>query len=421
MRSKFLALGLFALCSLVACEKKSPTAPEIGGASSTAASADARVGVTQAAPTPISPEDNQNVANSRQPVTLTVSNGLSTVAGKAPTYTFEIATDNAFANIVFSKADVAEGTNNRTSVTASRLTADTVYYWRARTVVSGAAGPNSKIRAFKIGPVVTIQAPLNNAPANAATTGIPVQLSVINSARTGPAGALHYEFEVSTNQNFEPVFYQVIIPEQNSTTAANVGGLTQGVTYFWHARAIDNTNDITTPWGNTRQFTPQTFDPTRAVFHDNPPDIGFWPETAKIKSIVFTPHSMEVDFDRREGGNRWPDVVPPGWQGALQYTLGMCLNLNGTWHCSAVVQFWYGRDLSSSGAPSDVSFEWFYDPGRWGALQGRQPAEGETVAMFVVAGDARNNSFTMATCPRVCERSDFVLVPFTRYGGVSYP
>jgi hypothetical protein len=91
----------------------------------------------------------------------------------------------------------------------------------------------------------------------------------------------------------------------------------------------------------------------------------------------------------------------------------MCVNIVGQWHCSAVVQFWYGRDLDASAPPSNVGFEWFYDAGRWGPMHSYQPAEGETVGIFVAAGDLRNNHYSLATCPRVCEISDVVLLPFT--------
>ena len=68
----------------------------------------------------------------------------------------------------------------------------------------------------------------------------------------------------------------------------------------------------------------------------------------------------------------------------------------------------------TSAPPADIPFEWFYDPARWGPMYNYHPAEGETVGIWVGAGDLRNQRFTQATCPRVCEVSNVVLVPFTR-------
>jgi hypothetical protein len=54
-------------------------------------------------------------------------------------------------------------------------------------------------------------------------------------------------------------------------------------------------------------------------------------------------------------------------------------------------------------------------------MYGYQPSEGETVGLFVAAGDLRNNHYSQATCPRLCEISNLVLVPFTNgYAAYSY-
>jgi hypothetical protein len=50
------------------------------------------------------------------------------------------------------------------------------------------------------------------------------------------------------------------------------------------------------------------------------------------------------------------------------------------------------------------------DDGRWGALNGYQPQDGETVGIWVGAGNLRGQSYTGATCPRVCERSNVQMV-----------
>ena len=135
--------------------------------------------------------------------------------------------------------------------------------------------------------------------------------------------------------------------------------------------------------------------------YNSPRDLMSWPETATITSVTFTPKGFSVEFDRRLGPNRWPDFKVPGWgspedpnDGLLQYTLGMCLNRGG-WQCSSVVQYWNRRleeeGPGSSAAPDAIGREWFYD-GRWGPLMGQQPALGETVKLFVCAGDCRNRS-----------------------------
>jgi hypothetical protein len=148
-----------------------------------------------------------------------------------------------------------------------------------------------------------------------------------------------------------------------------------------------------------------------AQIHNSPAGMGSWAEGARITSVDFTPGAILVDFDRREGPGRWPDVTPPGWSGSLQYTLGMCVNISTQWHCSAVVQFWHGRELTASAPPHLIGREWFYDPARWGAMAGYQPSEGETVGLFVCEGDCRNN--TEGNTSPLRERSNVVMLPFT--------
>jgi hypothetical protein len=126
-----------------------------------------------------------------------------------------------------------------------------------------------------------------------------------------------------------------------------------------------------------------------------------------------------VDFDRRDGPNRWPDT-PWGAPGdSVEYCLGMCLNINNHWFCSAPIQFWYGRELEAGGRANEVGINWFYPPA-WGPMSGHQPADGEIVGIFVAEGSTRHD--TDGSESVVHERSNVLLIPFgTNYqaSGVS--
>ena len=113
-------------------------------------------------------------------------------------------------------------------------------------------------------------------------------------------------------------------------------------------------------------------------------------------------------------------MVPPGFAGPLQYTLGMCRNIDSKWHCSAVIQFWEGRGLDETDAPSNFWRNWWYDSARWGPLGSNPPVEGELVGVFVGAGDMRGRTWTRATCPGICERSNIQFVPFIMGGTASF-
>lgn len=127
---------------------------------------------------------------------------------------------------------------------------------------------------------------------------------------------------------------------------------------------------------------------SNAKVFDSPLDQLTFPITASITSVTFENGTFPVDFNRRTSPDRWPDVVTPGWGGPLQYTLGMCMQTGDHWACSAVVEFWFERDLHASGGSQTIAGDWFYDDS-WGELAHRQPALGETVGIYVVRGDAR--------------------------------
>jgi hypothetical protein len=142
----------------------------------------------------------------------------------------------------------------------------------------------------------------------------------------------------------------------------------------------------------------------------SPGDVANWPITTAITAMDFG-NGVRIDFDKKDGGNRWPDVTPPGWDGALQYTVWMVVNIGGQWYTSGGVEFWYGLDRSG-GPASQFAYNWYYSPAVWGPLANYQPRNGEQVGFFVTAGDARAKDIRVVT-----ERSNVVTMPFPSGGG----
>ncbi len=166
---------------------------------------------------------------------------------------------------------------------------------------------------------------------------------------------------------------------------------------------------------------PNNFDLHLATLYSNPPDLADWPVTTTITEVDFG-DNVHLAFSKQDGADRWPDVTPPGWDGPLQYTLGMVECIDGQWYASAVVEFWYGLDASGGniGLDNQVAMNWYYDAGRWGALAGRQPATGETIGIFVAAGNLRNISTDDTAQSPVMERSNVVMVPMPDASGAMH-
>ena len=398
--------ALALLLGATACTKASPTRPSDESASGlTASVTDAVTGVTLTTPQLTTPTLNQQFKNVDQPITLTIRNAVTTGA-TALTYAFEVATDAGFANKVYSKEGVAAGAGS-TVLKIDKIAAAKTYYWRARAFSGSLAGPYTAPGSFAIGPEVILLQPVLGDPAANATVGDTPVLNVVTVPRTGPAGPVFYRFEIAEASSFATLVYAATVPERTDLfgyTPHTVARKLEKKTYFWRVQATDPQNAVTSPYSAVGQFKVEPFSLAQAAILNNPQDLPTWAETATITSIDFTPNAMLVDFDKRTGPGRWPES---GFgSGGVQYTLGMCLFINQQWYCSAAIQFWEGRDLEASGFPSRIAADWFYDA-RWGAMQGHQPADGETVGIFVAQGNLRDSGKTS-----VKERSNVVLMPF---------
>jgi hypothetical protein len=413
MKKSVCAWSAFALLIFAAaCEKSSPSRPSDLTANGSGGSVtDAASGITITTPSMVSPAVNQQFPFAAQPLTLTVKNAVHT-GSAATTYTFEVATDAAFANKVYSKGGVAEGGNGETSLKIDTLAGPGAksYFWRVQASTGNTAGLFSSGRGFAVGPQVVIGTSTIASPGSGATLGSKGVLTVNNASVTGPAGQIVYRFEVSDTTGFSNLVFVSTVGQGSgvTSTAMTANLLTNGV-YFWRVQVSDPTTGVVGAYSVTGNFKYVPFDMRAAIIEDNPRDLGSWPETAKITSVDFSTGHMLVDFDRRTGPDRWLDV--PFGSGDLQYTLGICGNRGGQWYCSAAIQFWFGRDLEASAPAGDIGLEWFYDA-RWGGLNGYQPQIDETIGVFVAAGNLRDASYTQASCPRICERSNVAFVQF---------
>jgi len=401
----------------------SGTSGTSGGGTSTASSdvdadkvvTDKLSGVSLTAPKPTSPNDGQAFKYAEQPLTLVVKNAAAT--GSAPTYTFQVATDAAFTSPVVSQEGVAQGgANGSTSLVLPKLAGAKTYFWRARATSSGTVGLFATARTFSVGPEVVLQAPVLASPGSGASVSGTVSFTVNNVQRSGPVTAITYRFDLTDSASFSRVLSSTTVAEQPGTTSVAPNVTLGAGTYYWRVQAFDNASAVSSPLSAVSSFNYQPFSLAQAKMVSSPQDFASWAETAKITSVTFFPDSFWVDFDRRTGPDRWIDT--PFGDGSLQYTLGMCVNISGQWYCSAVVQFWFERDLGASGIPGNVSFEWFYDPIRWGQMAFYQPQEGEIVGLFACAGNCRNND--AGDRSYIKERTNVAFVPWSNSGNGSY-
>jgi len=276
----------------------------------------------------------------------------------------------------------------------------------------------------------SIDAPAAVAPAvNQHLDGVRTRFTVTNATHAGTVGPLAYTYEVATDEGFSNVWGSWNVPEQPNQTSLDLPrDFSWASVYYWHVRAYDGAS--TGAWSITRALAtpnPPAAPPVsnagggdamdlHQVTSVNPNvDVASWPITTRITGLDFQSYGVRVDFSKKEGGDRWPDVVPPGWDGGIQYTLCMVVNIGGRWYTSGGVEYWHGLDRQG-GPPSQFTSNWYYNPQVWGPLSSHQPAVGEQVGFFVTAGDQRAKDVRAVT-----ERSNVVVVPFPSDGGAYYP
>ena len=421
-------VGAFAAAaiSLTACaasKSSTPLSPTVAGPIP---------GIQITAPKMLEPTPGTKISIEKQPVTLLIENAGSN--GPRPlSYAFDIATDTAFSGIVFSREGIPQGDAGRTSLRMTdTLATGHTYYWRVRAQDGANTGPYATPAAFTIFTPIVIDLPGLTAPApNSTVLNLRPAFTIANAPRSGPVGAISYLIELADSDSFANKVATWSVSETPSqTTTVSPADLGYSRVYYWHVRAYDPTT--LGPWSATQAFQllaepapvyiPPPSSPTgpapndginlaTAMIHNSPGDVASWPATATLTRLDLMPSGAHVEFNKQSS---WPEVVPPGWSGGLQYTLWIVLNVNGQWHASGCIEYWKG--LYESGGPvSGYSRDWYYDPVRWGAMAGHQPAPGEQVGFLVTSGDARNNGPSS-----VRERSNVVLVSFPSNSGHSF-
>jgi hypothetical protein len=267
---------VLALCAVAAsaaaigCTSSTPSQP-----SATAPVAVVNTTASIAAPRPLTPANGAQIRNADQPVTLIALNAITT-ASSAVTYTFEVASDAAFANRVQTWDNVAEGGGGQTTVKLDPLAAARDYWWHVRATGGGTTGVFGMVYKFTVGPAITINAPVPIAPLTGATTSPRPALRVSNAARTGPVGAMTYRFEISTAATFPSVVATGTNAEGvNETGFVPPADLPLDTLLYWRAFAIDAANGVTSPASAVQSFTPHR--PSQADLVAAQLGVPLWP------------------------------------------------------------------------------------------------------------------------------------------------
>lgn len=244
MHVRFACVVLLAAVSACQVRNVGPTGPSQPSESTT---------TSITSPRPVSPEMNARLSRDAGPVTLTVENAASSNS-KPLTYVFEGSTDASFSTDVFRQADVAAGSNGRTSVSVpGPLPANRTFYWRVRATDGTIDGPYSSVFQFSVFEPFVLSTPRPASPGDGETvSSVQPTLRTENADRRGTGESVSYDFEVAGSADFSSLITAGTVPEQDGSTALTVSPLSSARTYFWRVRARSESS--TSQWSSTRRF-----------------------------------------------------------------------------------------------------------------------------------------------------------------------
>jgi hypothetical protein len=407
MHARLRPVACAAVLSVVAGCGSNPAHP------SSPANGGAAAALTGSVTTPLAlqPAAGAVIKNVDQPVTLVVRNAVVTRPGDA-TYTFEIASDAAFATKVQTKSGVAAGTAGQTSVELDPLPAGAGYYWHARVESAGTTGVFSAAAKFTVGPAVVLAAPAPVSPLNGTQTVARPTFIVSNASRQGPAGAITYSFEIAANAAFSPVIAAGTVTEGTGQTSFTpAADLAPNQTYYWRATAADVANGVSSPASTAQTFTTSlAIDLSRVIisYPDAPSEIASWKETATIIAV-------EQDGNPATGGpmcisfslsDDWPSVPFFGDPSVPVYANQWYFaNIGGQWYAGPGEYLRADRSVTcKSGQGTNAIGP---DGGWTGPMRTWVPRVGEMVG-YMMSTPARNYSIHHT----INERSNIVVQPW---------
>lgn len=148
-----------------------------------------------------------------------------------------------------------------------------------------------------------------------------------------------------------------------------------------------------------------------AVFHLAPDHVKGWPITNPITKLELRSEQGKGVGVELANPEKWPDFVPPGWDGAINWTLWIGIPCQGKVHFTASIEFWDGKNGRDrkywTGAPLLTDYDaWTYHVPTMLACA---PTKGSKIYFMAVPVSHRQNKGHES----VAERSQVVEVTLT--------
>lgn len=397
-------LGLVTVLSACEVSKSStPTSPNVAGPIA---------GVEISQPELVLPAESSKISADQQPITFTVNNATSN-SQRPVSYLFEVSVDYGFTSKVFSQSGVAQGDGKTSLRLPQNLGADRIYYWRAKAYDGANESDYSAPHNFTVFTPVVIGTPGVSNPLDGSTTTTtkPV-LEVLNAPITGPAGDVHYLFELATDPAMANKILTADVPGGAGRTAYGVpNDLQVNTKYYWRAKAFDPTHQgpytnvfsFVTPANNNGPGTNTPDTPTtsandqidmRTVTIALGADVRSWAVTSTMTSVTHIGTTLCTNHTK---AGKWP-AVPFFDSGAtVEGNQWFVVNLNGKWVAGA--NEWLRPGQTCKDVAGNIGADNFGGT----ALQNWSPRAGEQLGILVSTPARAGQQGT-------AERSNVVLI-----------
>ena len=212
-------------------------------------------GVVISTPALLEPGQDWELRSRDQPVKLLFQNA-DTNGARPLKYSFDIASDAAFKNIVFARTGVEPNAGTETRFQLPDKLAAGTYWWRTRAEDGANTSSYSTAKSFQVLAEVVLAPPIPSSPSNGSTVSdLTPTFRVKAGNRSGVTSGIEYTMQVSNNSSFTSVAATFVQGENwPETTLDRNYTFLYGRTYYWRVRARHVSDSELSNWSSTLTF-----------------------------------------------------------------------------------------------------------------------------------------------------------------------
>jgi hypothetical protein len=241
-----VAVGAVFLSGCQVDKSANPLSPHIAGPVE---------GVVISTPNLLEPGQDWELKTRDQPLKMLFQNA-DTNGVRPLKYSFDIASDSGFTNIVFARTGIEPDGSGVTQFQLPDKLAAGTYWWRTRAEDGANTGPYSAVKSFIVAAQVVLAPPTPSSPSNGSTVSdLTPTFKVKAGNRSGVTSDIEYTVQVSNNSSFTSIVATFVEGETwPQTTIDRNYSFLHSKTYYWRARARHTADSELSNWSSVFTF-----------------------------------------------------------------------------------------------------------------------------------------------------------------------